>query len=75
MNDKTQDVQTVYPEGSFSRLRAARAKDPRKVRWHPMIIRWCPETIIERSLPVHQNSGFYRSFRATGLYIGHMNNS
>lgn len=47
MNEKTHEVQGVYPEGSFGRLfweeqlRATKAKDPRQVHWHPLIIRWC----------------------------------
>ena len=68
MNDKTQDVQTVYPEGSFSRLfweeqlRAARAKDPRQVRWHPMIIRWCLNLKLLSSAAYHatRTAGFIK---------------
>ena len=47
MNEKTKDIQDAYPNGSFGRLfweeqlRAATVKDPRQVRWHPLIIRWC----------------------------------
>ena len=47
MKDKTKDINQAYPEGSFARLfweeqlRAATAKDPCQVRWHPLIIRWC----------------------------------
>ena len=47
MTEKTPEINQVYPEGSFSRmfweqqLQAASVKDPRQVRWHPVMIRWC----------------------------------
>ena len=44
MKEKTKDIVQAYPEGSFARLfweeqlRAATAKDPCQVLWHPLII-------------------------------------
>lgn len=44
---KTQDVTAAFPEDSFQRLfweqqMAARdKKNPRSMRWHPLMIKWC----------------------------------
>ncbi len=47
MHDNHQKVTEAYPDGSFARLfwneqlKAATASDNRRVRWHPVIIKWC----------------------------------
>ena len=47
MKENADQVRKAYPENSFSRLfwdeqlKAASAKDPRQVRWHPVLIKWC----------------------------------
>ena len=65
-NTKTQEIHNAYPEGSFKRLfweeqlRAAQAKDPRQVRWHPLIIRWCLNLKLLSSAAYHatRTAGF-----------------
>ena len=47
LTEKNEDVMKTFPQGSFRRLfweeqlKAASQKDPRQMRWHPLIIRWC----------------------------------
>lgn len=68
MNGKTHEIQNVYPEGSFGRLfweeqlRATKAKDPRQVRWHPLIIRWCLNLKLLSSSAYHatRTAGFIK---------------
>ena len=63
MKEKSPDIEKVYPEGSFKRLyweeqlRAASKKDPRQVRWHPLIIRWClkPQVDVQFSISCYTN--------------------
>ena len=66
MTDKTDEIRKTYAEGSFSRLfweeqlRAASHKDPRQVRWHPLIIRWCLNLKL-------MSSSAYHAFRTAGF--------
>ena len=45
MGSNNEDIRSQFPEGSFRRLfweqqfQCARLKDPRQMRWHPMMIR------------------------------------
>ena len=47
MHENADQIRNAYPENSFSRLfwyeqlKAASTKDPRQVRRHPVLIRWC----------------------------------
>ncbi len=46
MNEKRDQIQKDYKEGSFHRLFwdqqiAALSAQPTQRRWHPMLIRWC----------------------------------
>ena len=47
MKENREQINSTYPEGSFARLfweeqfKAATVKDPRQMRWHPTIIKWC----------------------------------
>ena len=62
------DIDQAYPEGSFARLfweeqlRAATAKDPHQVRWHPLIIRWCLNLKLLSSSAYHatRTAGFIK---------------
>ena len=44
MNENTDDIRKRYGKGTFARLlwdeqlKAATAKNPRQIRWHPMLI-------------------------------------
>ena len=68
MQEKTNDILQAYPEGTFARLfweeqlRAATAKDPRQVRWHPLIIRWCLNLKLLSSSAYHatHTAGFIK---------------
>ena len=68
MHEKTEEIQQAYPEGSFGRLfweeqlRAATAKDPRQVRWHPVMIRWCLNLKLLSSAAYHamRSAGFIK---------------
>ena len=59
MKEKSPEIEKAYPEGSFKRLfweeqlRAASKKDPRQVRWHPLIIRWCLNLKLKSSSAYH----------------------
>ncbi len=56
----------AHPEGSFQRIfweeqkKAVQCKDPRQVRWHPLIIKWC---LYLR----HRSSGAYETLRNSGV--------
>ena len=66
MKEKSPEIEKAYPEGSFKRLfweeqfRAASKKDPRQVRWHPLIIRWCLNLKLKSSSAYHavRTAGF-----------------
>ena len=68
MKQKTKDVLDAYPEGSFTRLfweeqlRAAKASDPRQMRWHPLIVRWCLNLKLLSSAAYHaaRTAGFIK---------------
>lgn len=57
-----------FPKGSFRRvfwdqqLEAAKAKDPRQMRWHPCVIRWCLNLKLLSSSAYHalRTSGFIK---------------
>lgn len=81
MKERTHEVQNVYPEGSFGRLfweeqlHATKAKDPRLVRWHPLIIRWCLNLKLLSSAAYHatRTAGFIKppSERTLRHYFKH----
>ena len=56
----------MYPEGSFQQIfweeqkKAVQCKDPRQVRWHPLIIKWC---LYLR----HRSSGAYETLCNSGV--------
>ena len=66
MNENTDSVQQVYAKGTFARLlwdeqlKAATAKGPRQIRWHPMLIKWCLNLKLLSSSAYHalRTSGF-----------------
>ena len=47
MEEESERIQQQYQKGTFinffweQQLKAARAKGPNGIRWHPMLIRWC----------------------------------
>ncbi len=66
METSSRDVESTHPEGSFQRIfweeqrKAVRCKDPRQIRWHPLIIKWC---LYLR----HRSSGAYETLRNSGV--------
>ena len=68
MNESTATVKKTYAEGSFARLlwdeqlKAASTKDPRQVRWHPVLIKWCLNLKLLSGSAYHalRTSGFLR---------------
>ena len=66
LNTNTEQINRAYPEGSFpnlfwkEQLKAASVKDPRQVRWHPAIIKWCINLQLISSAAFHciRSSGF-----------------
>ena len=66
MNENTDDIRKRYAKGTFARLlwdeqvKAATAKTPRQIRWHPMLIKWC------LNLKLLSNSA-YNALRTTGF--------
>ena len=66
MNENTDDIRKRYGKGTFARLlwdkqlKAATAKNPRQIRWHPMLIKWC------LNLKLLSNSA-YNALRITGF--------
>ena len=66
MNENSEKVKSVYPEGSFSRLfwdqqlKMASQKNPRQMRWHPVLIKWCIHLKLLSSASYHalRTSGF-----------------
>ena len=62
----SEEIKKMYPEGSFQRLfweeqlRAARVKDSRQMRWHPLLIRWCLNLKLISSAAYHatRSAGF-----------------
>ena len=68
MDENSDRVKDAYPEGSFAKLfwdeqlKAAKAGDPRQVRWHPVIIKWCLNMKLMSSSTYHalRSSGFVK---------------
>ena len=68
MKDKSEEIRKAYPEGSFGRLfweeqlHAATAKDPRQMRWHPLMIRWCLNLKLLSATSYHtmRSAGFIK---------------
>ena len=68
MNENSERINTIYPEGSFAnlfwkeQLKAASVKDPRQVRWHPLVIRWCLNLKLMSSSAYHatRTAGFIK---------------
>ena len=68
MNENYDQIKQAYPEGSFARLfweeqlKAASVKDPRQIRWHPLMIKWCLNLKLISSAAYHtvRTSGFLR---------------
>ena len=66
MSENTDKVKTVYPEGSFARLfweeqlKVAMTSNPKQIRWHPVIIKWCLNLKLMSSSTYHalRTSGF-----------------
>lgn len=59
MNKNYEQIKGTFPEGNFARLfweeqlKAARVKDPRQMRWHPLMIRWCLNLKLISSAAYH----------------------
>ena len=68
MKGKSEEIRKAYPEGSFGRLfweeqlHTATAKDPRQMRWHPLMIRWCLNLKLLSAASYHamSSAGFIR---------------
>lgn len=68
MNSNSDRINASYPEGSFARLfweeqlKAASVKDPRLMRWHPVMIKWCLNLKLISSAAYHclHTSGFVK---------------
>ena len=66
MHDNHQKVKDAYPDGSFAKLfwdeqlKAASVSDPRQVRWHPVLIKWCLNLKM-------LSSSSYHALRSTGF--------
>ena len=65
MSSENDRILQAYPPDSFPRLfwaqqlQAASLKDPKGMRWHPLLIKWC---IYLR----HRSSGAYEALRESG---------
>ncbi len=68
MNSNKNNVKEAYRDGSFPKLfwdeqlKAASLSDPRQVRWHPVIIKWCLNLKLLSSASYHalRSSGFIK---------------
>ncbi len=66
MKENVSKVHDDHPQNSFSRLfwdeqlKAISAKDPRQMRWHPVLIKWCLNLKLLSSSAYHamRTSGF-----------------
>ena len=83
MKENTDTIRSAYPENSFPRLfweeqLKAACKDPRQVRWHPTLIRWCLNLKLLSSSAYHalRTSGFIKlpSERTLRDYIHYFTN-
>ena len=76
MTENTEDIRKKFPEGSFRRLfweeqlKAASQKDPRQMRWHPLIVRWCLNLKLMSSSSYHalRTAGFVQLPSERTLY-------
>ena len=68
MDENYGQIKETLSEGSYARLfweeqlKAAKLKDPRQIRWHPLMIKWCLNLKLISSAAYHavQSSGFLR---------------
>ena len=66
LESSSKEVEKTYPEDSFQRIfwdaqkRALECSNPRQVRWHPLIIKWCLYLH-------HKSSGMYETLRNSGV--------
>ena len=67
MQEKADIVTNAYPEGSFARLfweeqLKAATTNPKQVRWHPVIIKWCLSLKLMSTSAYHalRSSGFIK---------------
>ena len=66
MAESSKEVEKTHSEDSFLRIfweeqrKAASCGNPRQVRWHPLIIKWC---LYLR----HRSSGAYETIRKSGV--------
>ena len=66
MNENTDNIRKQYAKGTFARLlwdeqlKAAAAKTPQQIRWHPMLIKWCLNLKL-------LSSSAYNALRTTGF--------
>ena len=83
MKENTDTIRNTYPENSFPRLfweeqLKAACKDPRQVRWHPTLIRWCLNLKLLSSSAYHalRTSGFIKlpSERTLRDYVHYFTN-
>ena len=66
MNEMTSTIRREHSKGSFRRifwdeqLKALQTKDPRQIRWHPALIKWCLHLKFK-------SSSAYHALRSTGV--------
>ena len=84
MQQNNQHVKEAYHTGSFARLfwdeqlKASSVKDPRLVRWHPVLIKWCLNLKLLSGSAYHalRTSGFVKlpSDRTLRDYLHYFSN-
>lgn len=66
MNQSNSDIAKKYPNDSFPRIfwdqhfEAITKKDPRQIKWHPAMIKWCLSLKL-------QSSSCYNALRSSGV--------
>ena len=66
MSSYSKQIQDTHAKDSFQRIfweqqqKAASYSDPKSMRWHPLIIKWCLYLH-------HMSSGAYETFRTSGI--------
>ena len=68
MTDQSKSINRLFPEGSFRRpfwdeqLKMAKLQNSKRMRWHPMMIRWCLNLKLLSSSAYHalRSSGFLK---------------
>lgn len=68
MTDQSEEINRLFPEGSFRRLfwdeqlKMAKLQNSKNMRWHPMMIRWCLNLKLLSSSAYHalRSSGFLK---------------